>query len=123
MRGNIFSRLVKNNILWFLLEIISAYIAAKALVLGNNKISDAIDALFNGNLSYCINTEFWIYVIILIALSFIFTYIQVMATRIFAANIQAGFRKEAGQQLLRIQFKYFDSHTSARVLKDRKSVV
>ena len=118
MRGNIFSRLVKNNILWFLLEIISAYIAAKALVLGNNKISDAIDALFNGNLSGCINIEFWIYVVILIALSFIFTYIQVMATRIFAANIQTGFRKEAGQQLLRIQFKYFDSHTSARVLNN-----
>ena len=93
MRSNIFSRLVKNNILWFLLEIISAYIAAKALVLGNNKISDAIDALFNGNLSDCINTEFWIYVIILIALSFIFTYIQVMATRIFAANIQPANKK------------------------------
>ena len=42
MRSNIFSSLVKNNILWFLLEIISAYIAAKALVLGNNKISDAM---------------------------------------------------------------------------------
>ena len=115
---NIFTKIFIKNIPLFFIEILSAYIATKVLVLGNTKISQAIDALFNNTISEYINKQFWIYVAVLVAAGFIFTYIQTYATKVFAVNMQTDFRREAGKKLPELQFKYFDSHLSARVLNN-----
>mgnify|MGYP002308947103 CR=1 FL=1 len=115
---NIFTKIFIKNIPLFFIEILSAYIATKVLVLGNTKISQAIDALFNNTISEYINKQFWIYVAVLVASGFIFTYIQTYATKVFAVNMQTDFRREAGKKLPELQFKYFDSHLSARVLNN-----
>ena len=115
---NIFKKIFIKNIPLFFIEILSAYIATKVLVLGNTKISQAIDALFNNTISEYINKQFWIYVAVLVAAGFIFTYIQTYATKVFAVNMQTDFRREAGKKLPELQFKYFDSHLSARVLNN-----
>ena len=47
---NIFTKIFIKNIPLFFIEILSAYIATKVLVLGNTKISQAIDALFNNTI-------------------------------------------------------------------------
>jgi len=44
MRNNIFKKLFLKNGQWFMLEIIGTYVTAIVLLLGNGKISDAIDA-------------------------------------------------------------------------------
>lgn len=55
---NIFTKIFIKNIPLFFIEILSAYIATKVLVLGNTKISQAIDALFNNTISeYTINNS------------------------------------------------------------------
>lgn len=118
MKNKIFRQLFIENSGWFLLEIIGSYAAAKVLLLGNNRISDAIDAMFAGRLSECINREFWVYVGCLVVLGFAFTYIQGAATKVFAANMQTGFRHEAGKQLMQLEYRYFDTHTSGRVLNN-----
>ena len=41
-----------------------------------------------------------------------------IATKVFAVNMQTDFRREAGKKLPELQFKYFDSHLSARVLNN-----
>lgn len=115
---NIFTKIFIKNIPLFFIEILSAYIATKVLVLGNTKISQAIDALFNNTISEYINKQFWMYVAVLVAAGFIFTYIQTYATKVFAVNMQTDFRREAGKKLPELQFKYFDSHLSARVLNN-----
>ena len=92
---NIFTKIFIKNIPLFFIEILSAYIATKVLVLGNTKISQAIDALFNNTISEYINKQFWIYVAVLVAAGFIFTYIQTYATKVFAVNMQTDFRREA----------------------------
>ena len=93
---NIFTKIFIKNIPLFFIEILSAYIATKVLVLGNTKISQAIDALFNNTISEYINKQFWIYVAVLVAAGFIFTYIQTYATKVLAVNMQTDFRREAG---------------------------
>ena len=95
---NIFTKIFIKNIPLFFIEILSAYIATKVLVLGNTKISQAIDALFNNTISEYINKQFWIYVAVLVAAGFIFTYIQTYATKVFAVNMQTDFRREAGKK-------------------------
>ena len=89
---NIFTKIFIKNIPLFFIEILSAYIATKVLVLGNTKISQAIDALFNNTISEYINKQFWIYVAVLVAAGFIFTYIQTYATKVLAVNMQTDFR-------------------------------
>lgn len=118
MKKDVFKKLFIKNSLWFILEMISAYIAARILLLGSSKISGAIDSLFYGNLSDCVNARFWVDVSILVVMGFVFTYLQTISTKYFAANMQTGFRKQAGSQLIQLQFKYFDTHTSARVLNN-----
>lgn len=115
---NIFTKIFIKNIPLFFIEILSAYIATKVLVLGNTKISQAVDALFNNTISEYINKQFWIYVAVLVVAGFVFTYIQTYATKVFAVNMQTDFRREAGMKLPELQFKYFDSHLSARVLNN-----
>ena len=95
---NIFAKIFIKNFSLFFIEILSAYIATKVLVLGNTKISQAIDALFNNTISEYINKQFWIYVAVLVAAGFIFTYIQTYATKVFAVNMQTDFRREAGKK-------------------------
>ena len=90
----------------FFIEIISAYIATKVLVLGNTKISQAIDALFNNTISEYINKQFWIYVAVLVAAGFVFTYIQTYATKVFAVNMQTDFRREAGNMVSKLTRKH-----------------
>ncbi|SEW33508.1 ABC transporter ATP-binding protein [[Clostridium] fimetarium] len=118
MRNNIFKKLFLKNGQWFMLEIIGTYVTAIVLLLGNGKISDAIDAMFNGNLSEIVNEKFWIYVAILIVAGFTFTYLQNISAKIFSSNMQTGFRRAAGQQLFRLQFQYFDTHASGKVLNN-----
>lgn len=117
-KNNIFTKLFIKNSPLFLIEIVSAYIATKVLLLGNTKISQAIDALFGNRISECFNKDFWIYVSVLVVAGFVFTYIQTYSTKAFAVNMQTGFRREAGKKLPVLQFKYFDTHTSARVLNN-----
>lgn len=98
-KNTIFRELFMKNSGWFVMELACSYLAAKVLLLGNNRISDAIDAMFAGNLGECIDRQFWIYVGALVVLGFAFTYIQSIATKIFAANMQTGFRAAAGKSL------------------------
>lgn len=117
-KNNIFAWIFIKNCPLFFSEIISSYIAAKILLLGNSKISQAIDALFNNRLNECINKAFWEYVIVLVIAGFIFTYIQIYSTKVFAVNMQTDFRREAGKKLPELEFKYFDSNISAKVLNN-----
>ena len=117
-KNTIFRELFMKNSGWFVLELACSYLAAKVLLLGNNRISDAIDAMFAGNLGECIDKQFWIYVGVLVVLGFAFTYIQSIATKIFAANMQTGFRAAAGKKLMQLEYRYFDTHTSGRVLNN-----
>ena len=117
-KNTIFRELFMKNSGWFVLELACSYLAAKVLLLGNNRISDAIDAMFAGNLGECIDRQFWIYVGVLVVLGFAFTYIQSIATKIFAANMQTGFRAAAGKKLMQLEYRYFDTHTSGRVLNN-----
>lgn len=117
-KNTIFRDLFMKNSGWFVLELACSYLAAKVLLLGNNRISDAIDAMFAGNLGECIDRQFWIYVGVLVVLGFAFTYIQSIATKIFASNMQTGFRAAAGKKLMQLEYRYFDTHTSGRVLNN-----
>ena len=89
-KNNIFTKLFIKNSPLFLIEIVSAYIATKVLLLGNTKISQAIDALFGNRISECFNKDFWIYVSVLVVAGFVFTYIQTYSTKAFAVNMQIG---------------------------------
>lgn len=117
-KDNVFNRLLKQNILFLLLEMAGAYIVTQCLLAGNQKISEAIDGMLAGNIAGYISTEFWIEIIILIVAGFVFAVIQNVSTRRFTVNMLTGFRKESGRRLMELKYRYFDSHTSAQILNN-----
>lgn len=118
MNIGIFRKLFYKNSFYFLMELVCAYGAAKVLVLGNDKLSKAIDAMFYEKEVDYINHAFWIYAFVLIALSFIFSFFQRKCSIRFGANMQTGFRKEAGEKIVSLKYRYFDTHSSASILNN-----
>jgi len=116
MKKSVFQKLFMKNIVFFILEIISAYVVTQVLLLGNQKISAAIDMMLAGDGDTYIDAAFWWYMAVLIALGFGFSVLQSVAAKRFAVRILTGFRKESGRRLMHLEYCYYDTHTSAEVL-------
>lgn len=116
MKNNIFRKLLKKNIHYLCIEILCAYGATKILLIGSQQLANAIDALFNGDVSSCLNKAFWMKIMLLIVLAFIFSFFKSKISSIFAINIQTSFREEAVNKLLCMQYRYLDSQSSASIM-------
>lgn len=117
-KNNVFQRLVRKNWGYLALEIVSSYIVTKSLLVGNDKISDAIDRMLQGTITGYIDASFWLLMAGLVAAGFVFTIVQTVSTKRFAANMLKGFRSISARRVLELHYRYFDTHTCAQVLNN-----
>lgn len=117
-QNNIFQELVRKNWGYLVIEIVSSYLVTRSLLIGNNKISDAIDRMLEGSIAGYINARFWLLMAGLVAAGFVFTIVQTVSTRRFAVNMLTGFRSASARKVLELHYRYFDTHTSAQVLNN-----
>lgn len=113
---NIFTKLVWQN-KWLLAgELICSYAAAKILVVGNERLSKAIDQMLGEGGENVLNKEFLLWLLLLIAAGFFFAFLKQRAAAGFAIRIQSSFRHEAARKLMNIEYGYFDSNNSSSIM-------
>lgn len=115
-RKNVFTELLYKNGIYLVIEIISSYIVTQSLLIGNQKISEAIDRMLSGTIWGYMDAKFWLFMLFLVIAGFVFTVVQNVSTRKFAVNMLAGFRRVSAKRVMEQQYRYFDSHSSAQVL-------
>lgn len=113
---SIFMKLTQKYFYWLALELIGATFLASIIVKGNNLIAEAVDTMLAGTKGEVINKPFIIGLITCMGFSFIASLLKDIGALQFSVNIQQDFRKKASNKLLKLEFKYFDTHGSGSIL-------
>lgn len=112
----IFQELLIRNMPYLVLEIALSFAVTQILVLGNTRLSEAIDRMLSGQVQHLFDSAFLRYLAILTVLGFLGSYGRQKCVAQFAIRMQTEFRERAVRKLMRIQYPYFVDQNSSSVM-------
>lgn len=119
MRKNLFLQCVLRYSPLFLIEIMLAWVLARAVVEGNSLIGVAVDSLLAGEeVDY---TSFLAYLLILTGVGFVAAFFRSIAASRFAIRVQTRYKTLVARKLYRLEYRYFDENGSATVINKMNS--
>ncbi|MDE7269335.1 MAG: ABC transporter ATP-binding protein/permease [Acetatifactor sp.] len=111
---NVFLKCVWRYSPLFLLELVLAWVLARAVVEGNSLIGAAVDSLLAGEgVEY---TSFLAYLLILTGVGFLAAFFKSLAASHFSIRVQTRYKTLVAQKLYRLEYRYFDENGSATVI-------
>ncbi|MDE6700442.1 MAG: ABC transporter ATP-binding protein/permease [Acetatifactor sp.] len=111
---NVFLKCVWRYSPLFLLELVLAWVLARAVVEGNSLIGAAVDSLLAGEgVEY---TSFLAYLLILTGIGFLAAFFKSLAASHFSIRVQTRYKTLVAQKLYRLEYRYFDENGSATVI-------
>ncbi|MDE6014844.1 MAG: ABC transporter ATP-binding protein/permease [Acetatifactor sp.] len=111
---NVFLKCVWRYSPLFLLELVLAWVLARAVVEGNSLIGAAVDSLLAGEgVEY---TSFLAYLLILTGIGFLASFFKSLAASHFSIRVQTRYKTLVAQKLYRLEYRYFDENGSATVI-------
>ena len=111
-----FKKIMRHEIHWLVIELLTAYIVTWVIVQGSSMISGGIDQLLSGTVVDIINTQFILRLFLFVGIGFTCSLVRDLCASRFSVNIQKRFREGAGRKLLSLEFKYFDETGSGTIL-------
>lgn len=115
-KNRIFLKIARKNLPWLAISLVAAYILTSVTVKGGTLLSNAIDKLLSENSSGIINMDFMKQLFLFVGIGFAASLVRDLCASQFSVNIKTKFREEAGEKLVRLEFKYFDQNTSGTIL-------
>lgn len=100
--------------IFFVAELLLAYILASVIVRGNAIIGDAIDAMLAGE--KVSPGAIMGMLLFLTAAGFLVTFLKSVAASKFSIKVQAVYKNTVAEKLYRLEYRYFDKNGSASVL-------
>lgn len=111
---NVFLKCVWRYSPLFLLELVLAWVLARAVVEGNSLIGAAVDSLLaREGVEY---TSFLAYLLILTGIGFLAAFFKSLAASHFSIRVQTRYKTLVAQKLYRLEYRYFDENGSATVI-------
>lgn len=117
-KNNIFQKLMWNNIHLLILELLFGYAVTKALVLGNTKLSEIIDQMLYGTGGQTIDSKFIVYILLLVLIGFIGSFLRQKTAAQLSINIQQKFRGQAERKLMKMEYQNFDNTSSSSLINN-----
>lgn len=119
MKHNVFLRCMLRYSIWFLLELLMAYILAFVVVEGNTLIGAAIDEMLEGQKVHFKNLtgSLLIYTVI----GFGSAFLKSIAASGFSLRVQTRYKNLVAEKLYRLEFSYFDENGSATMINKMNS--
>ncbi|MDO4325699.1 MAG: ABC transporter ATP-binding protein [bacterium] len=112
----IFQELLQKNMPYLIAEIFLSFVVTQILVMGNTKLSGAIDRMLAGEVHNLYNGTFLRYLAVLTILGFVCSYGRQKCAALFSIRIQTEFRARAVRKLMRISYPYFVEKNSSSVM-------